>query len=349
MFRQRHRLNVVQTTPNVVWTTTNLKSPSRSFASSSRHMEEAPIPTTPPSVPKATQVTVSPAAQFATSPEVRRVAGRISEAVPPLQSHELLRLVDRAADVWSFPEQSATGAFDPDSFTRRIDAQNDSLGIRPASGVINPATRGAPASQQPPRPAWDKMYFFKDPAKLSQPDESGFSVCTAEHRDAMRQRGYVQLNFINYPGAISVAGLPPQVGPPVAFRSRVVRAAQPWDDPSFVVVLPQRVPGFVSGAGTVAEQLVGYFDNCVTEEGVRYAPMRLWAKNVRRSTKAPTFDRSKFAKHCQAYCYLRARELPPSQVIDGVGQLIKASEAIRAEKPEGLEFYDWAVQLYSNQ
>ena len=205
----------------------------------------------------ATPVAVSPAAAFANSPEVRRVAGRLSERVPPLQVGELNRLVERAAQVWSFPDVNQTRAFDPDGFCRSIDSHNESLGIRPVSGSLEP-TCSQLISAPAPRPAWDKIYFFRDPNQLDDPTIPGYSVCTQEARDAMRQRGYVQVCFINYAADIPVSDLPPRVGAPVQVSmSRPERGVQPWDEPGYLVVLPQRVPGF-GGTGTVAEQHIRY-------------------------------------------------------------------------------------------
>jgi hypothetical protein len=175
-----------------------------------------------------------------------------------------------------------------------------------------PGAAAHTALQQPTRPAWDKVYFFKDPARLSLPDEPGFSVCTTQQRDTMRQRGYAQQCYINY--AADIIELPPPVGPPIQVTVQTARASEPWDAPSFVVVLPPRASGF-DGAGTAAEQHVRYFEQEVYDSGIKYAPMRLWTKGSRRGC---TIDRSKFNKHCQVYCFLRRLGLPHAQVKEGV-------------------------------
>lgn len=144
-------------------------------------MEATPQPATPPNR-NATSVAASPADEFAASPVIRRVAGRIAEPLPPLRPDQLHEMVQRAADVWAFPDPNSTRSFEPDAQTRHADALHDSLGIRPASGRFEPP--GASCVQNVvthARPAWDKVYFFQDPNNLGTGDP-GYSVCTTEHR-----------------------------------------------------------------------------------------------------------------------------------------------------------------------
>ena len=188
------------------------------------------------------------------------------------------------------------------------------------------------------RPAVDHGYFSMDPRTFGVPGQKPRLHCvyTRALHDVMIEKGFVACTCTFHDRDITA--LPDAI--PLAGRIDEVEVEEVDLD---VVRIPDEEPPMnrKKDGPTAAAELVGWVEQVVQVEGIKYSPMKEWTVSVR----GPNFNKEhkQFYKRCLAYVFVRSLGVPPHQVFTKYSDL--RSQSTAAVESRALVVPPWVLAL----
>ena len=172
-----------------------------------------------------------------------------------------------------------TQRFDPDGLMRQYTAHLQIVGLARSQEDEPSAVADVPVVLEQ-RPAVDHGYFSMDPRTFGVPGQKPRLHCvyTRALHDVMIEKGFVPCtctfhdrDITALPDAIPLAG-------------RIDEMEVDKVDEVDVVRIPDKEPAMSrkrAGGPTAASELVGWMEQVVQVDGIKYSPMKEWAMDVR--------------------------------------------------------------------
>ena len=216
-----------------------------------------------------------------------------------------------------------TQRFDPDGLMRQYRAHMQIVGLARDQEDEPSAVADVPVVLEQ-RPAVDHGYFSMDPRTFGVPGQKPRLHCvyTRALHDVMIEKGFVPCTCTFHDRDITA--LPDAI--PLAGRVAEMEVDEVDLD---VVRIPDREPAMSrkKTGPTAASEIVGWMEQVVQVDGIKYSPMKEWSIDVRAENFAT--DHPQFYKRCLAYVFVRSLEPPPHQILLGYSDLrTQASDAV---------------------